>query len=213
MIGEDDPDRASHITAILRTEYPDRGPLLSYRSAYELLIAVILSAQTTDAQVNRVTGDLFTRYPTPAELAAAEQVDVERIVHSTGFFRSKARNIIAASRHVVEHHNGEVPREMNELTAIPGVGRKSANVIRGVVYHLPSIVVDTHLSRVTRRLGLTESSSPVAIERDLVQLLPEADQTDFSMAVNRHGRTVCRARAPRCAACVIASMCPSRYSM
>ena len=210
--GNADRKRAARITAILRREYPDRAPLLHYNSPFQLLIAVILSAQTTDAQVNRISADLFARYPAAADLAAARRSEVEALVHSTGFFRSKARNIIGAARYLCEYHDGAVPQVMEDLVAIPGVGRKSANVIRGVVYGKPAIVVDTHLSRVVRRLKLAQATDPVRIERELIAALPESDQTDFSMAVNRHGRAVCTARAPRCPECVIAALCPSATS-
>lgn len=192
----------------LKRVYPDRRPLLEYNSPFELLISVILSAQTTDAQVNLVTPELFTRYPGPRELAAANQEEVERIVHSTGFFRSKARNIIAAAHVVQDRFGGSVPEEMNDLVSIPGVGRKSANVIRGVVYGQPSVVVDTHLTRVCNRLGFVSGKNPDIIERELRALLPEDSQTDFSMGVNLHGRARCFARKPDCAGCEIRRFCP-----
>ncbi len=201
-------ERVEQITDRLCTAYPDRRPLLVYRSPYELLVAVILSAQTTDAQVNAVTGALFARYPEPADLASAGQQDVEQLVHSTGFYRSKAKHIIAAARALVERHAGRVPATMDELIAIPGMGRKSANVILGVVYGEPAIVVDTHLARVSRRLGLTTAKNPVVIERELRAIVPPDRQTDFSMAVNLHGRARCTARSPDCAGCELRELCP-----
>lgn len=200
--------RAAEITKILRNIYPDRAPLLHFQNPFELLIGVILSAQTTDAQVNRITRKLFTRFPNAKALGDADPAEVEAIVHSTGFFRSKARNIIAAAGRLHEKYGGKVPHEMSDLTELAGVGRKSANVIRGVVYGEPAIVVDTHLARVSRRLGLTSAKDPAKIEVDLQAILAEADHTDFSMAANRHGRRICTARAPRCFECPVAALCP-----
>lgn len=200
-------ERATTVTRVLRSVYPDRRPLLNYTSPYELVIAVILSAQTTDAQVNLVTPELFSRYPTPADLAAAPTEDVERVVHSTGFYRNKARNIIAAAATIERDYGGEVPSKMDELVTIPGMGRKSANVILGVVYGEPSIVVDTHLARVTNRLGFVEGKNPQKIERELRDIVPAELQTDFSMTVNFHGRYRCYARKPDCAACELYELC------
>mgnify|MGYP006267967181 CR=1 FL=1 len=200
-------ERTTRITELLNQEYPDREPLLVYRSPFELVIGVILSAQTTDAQVNQVTPELFRAYPTPEALAAAPQPDVERIVHSTGFYRNKAKNVIGAAARIVEAYDGAVPQEMEDLVTIPGMGRKSANVIRGVIYGKPSIVVDTHLTRVTNRIGLVEGKNPQRIERELREVVREELQTDFSMAVNLHGRAICTAREPHCAGCVIRGLC------
>ena len=201
-------ERARAVTERLNEVYPDRSPLLNYTSPFELMIAVILSAQTTDAQVNRVTPELFSRYPSPAALAAARLSDVEAIVHSTGFYRNKAKNIVAAARAVHELHGDAVPSTMEELVTIPGMGRKSANVILGVIHGEPSIVVDTHLARVTNRLGFVSGKNPVKIERELRGLVPVELQTDFSMAVNLHGRYRCFARKPDCAGCELADLCP-----
>lgn len=203
----DATERARAVNDRLTAAYPDRRPLLHYRSPFELVISVILSAQTTDAQVNLVTPALFERYPTPAALAAAEQADVEAIVHSTGFFRSKARNIIAAAATIEREFSGEVPRTMEELVTVPGMGRKSANVILGVIYGEPSIVVDTHLTRVTNRLGFVDGKNAVKIERELREIVPPEIQTDFSMAVNLHGRYRCHARKPDCAHCEVFDLC------
>lgn len=200
-------ERTTRITELLNQEYPDREPLLVYRSPFELVVGVILSAQTTDAQVNQVTPELFRAYPTPEALAAASQPDVERIVHSTGFYRNKAKNVIGAAARIVEAYDGAVPQEMEDLVTIPGMGRKSANVIRGVIYGKPSIVVDTHLTRVTNRIGLVEGKNPQRIERELREVVREELQTDFSMAVNLHGRAICTARKPHCAGCVIRALC------
>jgi endonuclease-3 len=200
------------ITSLLIREYPDRAPLLDYDSPYHLLIAVILSAQTTDAQVNEVTPILFTRYPRPADLAAASPREVERIVRSTGFFRVKAKSIIGAANAIHRRFDDTVPRSMEDLTSIPGVGGKGANVIRGVVFGLPSIAVDTHLGRVVRRIGLVSTGNADRVERELKQMVPEAIQTDFSMAVNRHGRYCCYSRSPDCERCVIRDFCEWRQS-
>ena len=203
-------ERVKRITNRLCAAYPDRRPLLVYRSSFELMVSVILSAQTTDAQVNAVTPQLFARYPAPADLASARQEDVEKPVHSTGFYRNKAKSIIAAARAVHERHADQVPATMDELVAIPGMGRKSANVILGVLHNEPSIVVDTHLGRVTRRLGLTDSTNPVVVERELRSIVPANRQTDFSMAVNLHGRARCTARSPDCSGCEVGDLCPRR---
>jgi endonuclease-3 len=200
-------ERAAAITEILNDEYPNRQPLLVYRSSFELVISVILSAQTTDAQVNKATPALFAAYPTPDALAAAPVGEVEQLVRSTGFYRNKARNIVAAAGVIEERFGGKIPESMEELVTIPGMGRKSANVIRGVVYGKPSIVVDTHLTRVTNRIGLVSGKNPAKLERDLKEIVPEEMQTDFSMAVNLHGRAVCTARNPACDRCAIRELC------
>ena len=206
-------ERATAVTRILTRIYPDRRPLLNYSSPFELVISVILSAQTTDAQVNRVTPKLFSRFPSPASLAAADVREVEAIVHSTGFYRNKAKNIVSAARVIHELHGDTVPATMEALVSIPGVGRKSANVILGVVYGEPSIVVDTHLARVTKRLGLVSAGDPARIERELRLIVPTGSQTDFSMAVNLHGRRRCYARKPDCGVCELFDICewPDRF--
>ena len=200
--------RITRITKRLCEVYPDRRPLLQYQSPFQLLISVILSAQTTDAQVNTVTPALFHAYPTPADLAGATQTDMEALVHSTGFYRNKARNVIGAARAIHTRFGDSVPQSMGDLTSIPGVGRKTANVIRGVVFGEPSIVVDTHLTRVSNRLGLVNTKNPDVIERELRALVPELIQTDFSMGVNLHGRARCFARDPDCENCEIRPLCP-----
>jgi len=199
--------RALAIVTALRAEYPDLRPLLDFRNPFELLIAVILSAQTTDAQVNQITPALFRRFPAPEDLAGAEVAEIEALVHSTGFFRTKARNIRGAAGAIVARHAGRIPDSMDELVALPGVGRKSANVILSHIYGQPGIIVDTHFSRVVRRLGLTAEKEPGRIERDVGSFLPANVQTDFSMAVNYHGRYCCIARSPACYRCVVASLC------
>ncbi len=201
-------ERAVAVTNRLSSTYPDRRPPLVYRSPFELLIAVILSAQTTDAQVNLVTPELFRRYPAPADLASADVTAVERIVRSTGFYRNKAKSVIGAAKVIHQRHADRVPATMDELVAIPGVGRKSANVMLGVVHGRPAIVVDTHLMRVTNRLGFVSGRNPDKIERELQQIVPADRQTDFSMAVNLHGRNRCFARKPDCPGCEVRDLCP-----
>ncbi|MFP4114625.1 MAG: endonuclease III [Spirochaetota bacterium] len=201
-------ERAVAVTGRLCDAYPDRRPLLNYDSPFQLAIAVILSAQTTDAQVNLVTPELFARFPTPADLAIAPVAEVEQIVRSTGFYRNKAKSIVGAAKRLHEEFHDTVPGTMAELTSLPGMGRKSANVILGVVYGEPAIVVDTHLTRVTSRLGLVSGRNPEKIERELKAIVPADLQTDFSMAVNLHGRYRCYARKPDCAGCEVRELCP-----
>lgn len=201
-------ERAVAVTERLCEAYPDRRPLLHYESPYQLVVGVILSAQTTDAQVNRVTSELFERYPEPSDLADANREEVEEIIRSTGFYRNKAKSIIGAATAIRDEFGGRVPGTMDELVRIPGMGRKSANVILGVVYGEPAIVVDTHLTRVTNRLGFVDDKNPTRIERELEQLVPPGCQTDFSMSVNLHGRYRCYARKPDCPACEVRDLCP-----
>jgi len=202
------PIQLALIEKIIRL-HPDTASFLESESPFQLLIAVILSAQCTDAKVNEVTKVLFRAFPTPQTLASAPLADVEKIVYPTGFYREKASHIIETSRLLLERFNGEVPLAMEALTSLPGVGRKTANVIRGQVGGLPAVIVDTHFKRVTRRLGLTESEDPTAIEKDLLRLVPASLQFSFSMAANRHGRSFCTARNPRCAECPVVKLCPS----
>ena len=200
--------RALDILDRLERAYPDHKPLLNYRNPYELLIAVILSAQTTDAQVNLVTPALFAAFPDPCSLARAEQSTVEELIHSTGFFRAKARNVRAAARLLCEQFNSEVPDSMKALVSLPGVGRKTANVLRGALYGLPAVIVDTHFARVTRRLGLAAASTADGVEREIAALIPPQRQYSFSMRLNYHGRYRCHARRPDCAGCEVRLLCP-----
>ena len=186
---------------------------LEHRSPWELLVATILSAQSTDRNVNRVTPVLFRRWPTPEALAAAPAGEVEETIHSTGFFRNKARAIQRASAEIVERHGGEVPRGVEEMLALRGVARKTANVVLGTAYGVASgIVVDTHAARVAARLGLSKESDPVKIERDLLAIFPRKDWIDTGHRLVLHGRYVCTARAPRCASCPLNELCPSAQS-
>ena len=196
------------ILSRLEAEYPDREPLLVYKTPYQLTVAVALSAQTTDAAVNRVTPELFRRWPDPAALSTADPDELEELIHSLGFFRQKSRNLIAAARRIITVYQGEIPREMADLTSLPGIGRKSANVIRAHVWNLPGIIVDTHFGRVCRRLGLTESKNPDIVEKEVSAIIPTEDQNAFSMAANFHGRRCCRSRRPDCKACPLEDLCP-----
>ncbi|HQO66070.1 MAG TPA: endonuclease III, partial [Spirochaetales bacterium] len=184
--------------------WPDRGSALSYRNCFELLIAVILSAQCTDEQVNKVTPALFEAYPTPGDLAEASLADVESLVRTTGFFRAKAANIVGAATIIARDLGGTVPDTIEELVKLPGVGRKTANLIVSVCFGKPGIVVDTHVLRTARRLGLAPTDDPGKSERMLGAALPESMWTAFSYALNRHGKYVCRARKPLCTECPLA---------
>ncbi len=202
-------EKALTFHTILDTLYPKEIEFLVYDSAFQLLISVILSAQTTDNQVNEVTPELFNSYPTPSDLCKAKVEELERIIHSVGFFRRKAVLIRDAACAVATDHGGEVPLTMKELTAIPGVGRKSANVIIGHIAGRGAIITDTHFMRVVKRLGLTEATEPVKIEREIASLIDESLQFRFSMTVNMHGRKVCHARKPSCSECPLRDICPS----
>jgi len=189
--------------------WPDAGSALRYRTCFELLVAVILSAQCTDEQVNKVTPGLFAAFPTPQRLAGASASEVETLVRTTGFFRAKAANIIATSKMLVDEHAGIVPDTIEELTRLPGVGRKTANLVVSVCYGKPGIVVDTHVLRTARRLGIAPTDDPARSERMIGAALPESMWTAFSYALNRHGKHVCKARKPLCGSCPVASVCPS----
>jgi len=200
--------RVIRIIDRLAAEYGEVRSFLSYRTPFELLIAVILSAQTTDRQVNLITPELFERWPTPQSLADAGPTEVERILHPIGFFRAKTRSIQATARDVVERFGGSVPESMEDLTSLSGVGRKSANVIRGTIFGKPAVIVDTHFGRVARRLGLTAESDPAKVEAEIARIVRESDQMRFSMLANKHGRVYCHARKPDCESCPIRALCP-----
>lgn len=208
--GTDDRRRVATILRRLKKAYPGAHCALDHRTPFELLVATILSAQCTDARVNMVTPALFATYPTPAALAAARQEDVEALIRSTGFFRNKARNLIAMADALVERHGGEVPDGMEALRVLPGVGRKTANVVLGNAFgRNEGVTVDTHVARLSRLLGLTRHTDPVKIEQDLMALVPRRDWTLVSHLLIWHGRAVCVARRPQCGACVVAGLCPS----
>jgi endonuclease-3 len=195
-------------------EYPGTAKelcALRHRSPYELLAATILSAQTTDERVNMVTPRLFERYPTPQDLAHAEPSDVEEIIRSTGFYNNKRKSLIGMATALVERFGGEVPTSMADLVTIPGVGRKTANVVRSVALDLPGLPVDTHVGRLSRRLGLTQETDPVKAELALNQLVPARERGGFSLRLILHGRAVCVARKPRCDQCILNDFCPSAF--
>src|SRR3954464_4357628 len=203
-------ERANDIVVRLKQMYPKAKCALDFTNAFELLIATILSAQSTDSRVNIVTKSLFRKYPSPQAFADASQVEMERAVKQTGFFRNKAKAVIAASKVLVERHNGEVPRTMDELTALPGVGRKTANVVLSNAFKIAvGVVVDTHVTRVSARLGLTDTDDAVKIEQDLMKLIPQKEWTNFSHRIIAHGRTIYIARKPKCAQCGLNELCPS----
>ncbi len=203
-------DRASEVFDLLTAEYPDAHCALIHANAYQLGVATILSAQTTDERVNMVTPGLFERYATPADLADARPEDVEGIIRSTGFFRNKTKNIIGFAQGVTDRHGGDVPRTMEELTALPGVGRKTANVILGNAFGIDEgVVVDTHVKRLSTLFVFTKEKTPEKVERDLMGLVPESRWTLLSHLLIFHGRQVCIARRPRCEACAMAHLCPS----
>jgi endonuclease-3 len=203
-------ERAGDIATLLKQMYPKAKCSLDFTNAFELLIATMLSAQSTDVRVNIVTKSLFRKYPDPQSFANASQVEMERDVKQTGFFRNKAKAVIAASKAIMEKHGGEVPQTMEELTALPGVGRKTANVVLGNAFKKNvGIVVDTHVARVSGRLGLTANSDPEKIEQDLMKLIPQKEWTVFSHRLIHHGRQICIARKPKCSECRLNELCPS----
>lgn len=200
-------DRSAQIAMSLRHATPVAVVELAHRSPWELLVATILSAQCTDQRVNQVTPALFKRYPTPPVMANATSTELEALIRSTGFYKSKAKHLIGCAQVVTAQFKGQVPDTMEELTAIPGVGRKTANVLLGAVFGKPGIVVDTHVRRVANRLALTHSSDPERIERDLQSVFPQTQWTDVSQRLLLHGRYVCLARKPRCLVCPIYDVC------
>ncbi|MCS6805183.1 MAG: endonuclease III [Acidobacteriota bacterium] len=195
----------------LQKAYPDARCALNFSNPLELLIATILSAQCTDERVNQVTATLFKKYRTAADYANAPLTELERDIHSTGFYRNKAKSIKAATQRIVEEFGGQVPRTMDELLTLPGVARKTANVVLGTAFGIPTgVVVDTHVARLAQRLGLTRQNDRDKIEQDLMQILPQDEWIDFAHRLIEHGRRVCKARKPLCAECVLADICPSR---
>jgi len=200
----------SELIRRLRAAHPDAHCALDHQNPFQLLVATILSAQCTDERVNQVTPALFERFPTPEAMAAADREELEEMIRSTGFFRNKAKSLQGASALICQAFGGEVPREMDELIRLPGVARKTANVVRGVCFGLADgVVVDTHVKRLSQRLGLTEQKSPEKIEKDLMALIPSEDWIDIAHLLIFHGRRVCDARKPDCANCTLADLCPS----
>ena len=202
--------RARAVAAGLREAYPEIVVPLDHRTPFQLLAAIILSAQCTDARVNQVTPALFAYAPDAPSMAVVDPAEIERLIYPTGFFRAKTRSIIGMAQAVVERFGGAVPQRMEDLVTLPGVGRKTANVILGHGFGTPGIAVDTHVLRLARRLGLTQATDPVRVERDLAALWPRRDWSDASMRLIYHGRRVCTARAPKCAECIFREWCPSR---
>jgi endonuclease-3 len=200
---------ARQVVKLLKREYPDATCALVHDTPFELLIATILSAQCTDERVNIVTKELFARYSTPAALAAVPIPRLEKLIQSTGFFRNKAKNIHACCVELVEEHGGEVPADMEKLVHLPGVGRKTANVVLGTAFRIANgVVVDTHVTRLSQRLGLSEHEDPLKIERDLVAQLSQDEWIDFSHRMIWHGRRICKARKPLCGSCALEKICP-----
>ena len=200
--------RAQDISVGLAETYGDAECALIHRNPFELLVATILSAQCTDERVNAVTPKLFKKYPTPQALGQSEQADVEAIIHSLGFFRAKSNNIRGMAQQLTERHGGQVPTDLEQLVALPGVGRKTANVVLGTAFGIASgVVVDTHVKRLTRLMGLTKSTTPEQIEQDLMQLLPPEQWVNFSHRLIHHGRQICIARRPQCPKCPLIHAC------
>jgi len=202
-------ERATLAVARLKDIYPDAVCELDFETPLQLLVATILSAQTTDVRVNQVTPELFRRYPSALAIADANPADVEKIIQPTGFFRQKTKSIIGCCRALVERYDGQVPPRMDDLVTLPGVGRKTANVVLGVAFRLPGFAVDTHVNRLTRRLGLTRATDPVKIETEVTRLVPPPDWSDLSLRLILHGRRVCYARKPNCPGCGLNDFCPS----
>lgn len=203
--------RAKAILPVLAAQYPGTAKdlcALIHDGPFQLLAATIMSAQTTDEAVNSVTPALFARYRTPGELAAADPAEVEKLIHPTGFFRAKTRSLLGMAAALEDRFEGQVPSAMEDLVTIPGVGRKTANVVRSVGFGLPGLPVDTHVGRLSRRLGLTVQTDPVKVEADLDAVVPARERGAFSLRLILHGRRVCQARKPRCSACVLAHICP-----
>jgi endonuclease-3 len=204
-----DRKRTDKIRKILRITYPEVKTQLDHENPFQLLIATILSAQCTDKQVNKVTGKLFKRLPTPNAFAQAPLSLIESLIRSTGFYRNKAKNIKGCTKALLENHNGQVPTKLEALVKLPGVGRKTANVVLGAAFNIPGIVVDTHVARISRRLQLTDHTDPVKIEFDLMDQMPKRAWSDFSLHLIYFGREFCQARKPKCSGCPLRKLCNS----
>ncbi|WP_297848345.1 endonuclease III [uncultured Desulfovibrio sp.] len=203
------PARAQKVLTALQARYPRPETHLTARNAWELLVATVLAAQCTDARVNTITPELFRRWPGPAELACATQEELEEVIHSAGFYHSKARNLLGAARRVRDHFDGQVPRTLEHLVSLPGVARKTANVVLFGAFGInEGLAVDTHVKRISHRLGLTDQTDPVAVEQDLMALFPQREWGDVNHRMVWFGRDVCHARKPRCEACEMADFCP-----
>ncbi|MFH1982042.1 MAG: endonuclease III [Pseudomonadota bacterium] len=204
----DTRSRCDKIRKKLKAVYPGVKTQLDHSSPFQLLAATILSAQCTDRQVNQTTPGLFDAYPTAGAMSRAPVADIERLIHATGFYRNKAKNLSNCARALMDRHRGLVPDTMDALVKLPGVGRKTANVVLGAAFGIPGMVVDTHVARISRRLGLTAHTDPVHIERDLMAVVPRRDWSDFSLRLVYFGREYCRARSPRCPECPVTRWCP-----
>jgi endonuclease-3 len=200
--------RALKMIELLKAEYPDAHCMLDFSSAFELLIATILAAQCTDAMVNRVTPGLFEEYPTPRAFVDARGEDIEKVIYKTGFYRNKTKSIKKCCESLIERHGGEVPQTMEELVALGGVGRKTANCVLGNIWGIPGIVVDTHVKRISNRMGYTVESNPDKIEQDLMKIVPEAEWILFAHLITDHGRKCCTALKPMCDQCPVEHLCP-----
>ena len=205
----DNKNRALKIFDILKKEYPDVKPALDYNSAFELLVSTILSAQCTDERVNIVTKDLFKKYKTPEDYLIVEQIELEKDIFSTGFYKNKAKSIKNCCKVLIDEYEGNVPKDFNELVKLPGVGRKTASVVAGNAFGIPAIAVDTHVKRLSNLLGFVETDNPDKIEEKLKELLPENYWVKSSHWLATHGRKICNARKPKCDECVIKNICPS----
>lgn len=207
-ITQKDRQKVQKILAALDEKYkPDGKCFLNYETPWQLLFATMLSAQCTDDRVNMVTKDLFIKYRSVEEFAEADQAELEKDIYSTGFYKNKAKNIIACARKLMEDYGGEVPQDIDLLTNLPGVGRKTANVVRGHIFEEPSIVVDTHVKRISKRLGFTKEEDPVKVEFDLMKLLPKESWISYNQQIITHGRSICTARNPRCSDCFLRENC------
>ncbi len=205
-----DRQRVGELLERLDRTYPNANCALGYRNAYELLVATILSAQCTDVRVNQVTPALFQQFPSPEALSRAPQEELEKLIRSTGFFRNKAKNLIGMAKSLVRDFNGRVPNDMGNLIKLPGVARKTANVVLGVIWNIASgVVVDTHVQRISRLLGLTRHTDPTKIEKNLMGLIPRDQWIKFGHQVIHHGRRICIARRPKCSECSLSDLCPS----
>lgn len=202
-----DKARADKIYKLIKAAYPKVKTQLNYRNPFELLVATILSAQCTDSQVNNVTRPLFNKLPTPAAFTEAPLDLIETLIRSTGYFRNKAKNIKNCSQMLVDKYNGIVPETLDELVTLPGVGRKTANVVLGAAFDIPGVVVDTHVARISNRLRLTKNSDPVKIELDLMKIIPQKEWSNFSLRLIFFGRSICKARKPLCASCFLNNLC------
>ncbi|MEJ2657382.1 MAG: endonuclease III [Desulfobacterales bacterium] len=199
--------RALKIQHILKKTYPQVKTQLRYANPFQLLVATILSAQCTDKQVNQVTKELFTRLKTPKDFASIPDKTLEALIRPTGYFRNKAKNIKNCSKHLLEKYNGQVPQSLDQLLDLPGVGRKTANVVLGSAFNIPGIVVDTHVARISKRLDFTRSNNPVKIEYDLMEIIPKENWSDFSLQLIYFGRAICKARKPACPTCPLYDLC------